>query len=135
MATTTPTGSRTTFELPTCLLEGEVAEDARIHAEGGGRRTDLDALRELVGHAHFQGDGARDLVGARLEAFLDLLQQLGAACRRRCRPGVEGLACGGDCRIGIGRVALRDARQQRAVGRRMHLDAAAAGRGDHAPSM
>jgi hypothetical protein len=71
---------------------------------------------------------AGDLVGARLEAFLDFLQQLGTARRRRCRPGVEGLACGGDCRLCIRRVASWDGCQQRTVGRRMHLDKAAADR-------
>jgi hypothetical protein len=60
------------------FLEGKVGQHFRIHAEAGGRRTDLDALRKLVGHAHFQGDGLGDLIGAGLEAFLDFLEVRGA---------------------------------------------------------
>jgi hypothetical protein len=93
MAATTPTASRTTFELPTFLFEGKVGQHLRVHAEAGGGRADLDALGKLVGHAHFQRDGFRDLVGAGLEAFLDFLEVGGALGDRRHAPGVEGAAC------------------------------------------
>ena len=54
--------------------EGKIGQHFRIHAEAGGRRADLDALRELVGHAHFERDGPGDFIRAGLEALLNLLQ-------------------------------------------------------------
>ena len=90
IAATTPTGSRTSVELPTSSSHVELHRALRVVGEGHGRQTHLDALGEHERHAHFVGDGERDLVAALGELLRDAREELAALLGAGVGPAGEG---------------------------------------------
>jgi hypothetical protein len=90
------------------LLELVAAEHLGGDGEVGLRQAGLDEVAEEERHADFLGDGAGDLVGAGLEAGVDLHQVGGALFLGQCAPGGEGGLGGGDGRVDVGGGAFGD---------------------------
>ena len=104
------------------LFPLELPHELRVVREIRDRQPDLDAASELERHADFLCDGARKLVGARLEAFGYFLQVVRPRRGRQCAPGLERSARGAHGSVGVALGARGDAAHHRAVARVVHVD-------------
>ena len=110
------------------LLELEVLHQLGVIGEVGDRQSDLDAVGELERHADLVRDGARDLVGARLEAGGYLGQEFGALLERGRGPRFERAARGQHGGIGVLVAAGRHPAHHLAGTRVVDIDRFLAGR-------
>jgi hypothetical protein len=114
------------------FLKNKLFQNAGIVREVRDRQAGLDAARHLERHADFLRDGARELVGARLQTRRDLFQEFRAFLHRSVAPCVERRARGFDRRVGIRRVAGRNASHDLAVAGIVDVDRFATVRRDPA---
>ena len=136
MAPTTPTGSRTTSELPICSSQGKSIDLLGGVGEGAGGQADLDHPGQRHGMPDLVGDGGGDLVGAGRQGLGDPGQGLGPLLDRGGGPGREGRGGGGHGPVDVLGRPFGDGGHDLLGGRVDDLEGAGAGaRAPRRPSM